>query len=181
MKDSDIILEIKKGNREISLKHLYKEYPKIKANIISSGGNKQIAQEIFNDSLLLLVEKLENPNFQLTSKLSTFLYGIARLLWMNELRRKEKKIDNLEWKDTLIVTNEDINYNYDKERKLDALEHIINSISEKCQQLFKLFYYQKESMKSIDDKLNFSSINSAKTQKYKCLEKAIQLSKNINY
>lgn len=178
MKDLEIIEEIRKGKRERALKVLYKEFPKIKANILSSGGTKEIAQEIFNDSLLLLVEKVEDPKFKLTSKLTTYLYGIARLLWMNELRKQNKKQD-LEWSDTLIVTNEDLAYDEEKERKLLAIENILNTISAKCKQIFDLFYYQKVSMKTIAEKMSFSSVNSAKTQKYKCLEKAIQLSQNL--
>jgi RNA polymerase sigma factor (sigma-70 family) len=178
MKDLEIIEEIQRGNREVGLKILYKEFPKVKIKIISTGGTKEIAQEIFNDSLLLLVEKVEHPGFELTSKLTTYLFGIARLLWMNELRRKNKR-QELEWSDALIVTNEDLEYDEEKERKLLAIENIMNSISAKCKQLFKLFYYHNESMKFIAEKLNFSSVNSAKTQKYKCLEKAIQLSQTI--
>ena len=49
MKDLEMINEIRKGNREKSLKFLYKEFPKVKANILSSGGTKETAQEIFND------------------------------------------------------------------------------------------------------------------------------------
>jgi phosphoribosylpyrophosphate synthetase len=79
MKDLEIIEEIQRGNREVGLKILYKEFPKMKIKIISTGGTKEIAQEIFNDSLLLLVEKVEHPGFELTSKLTTYLFGIARL------------------------------------------------------------------------------------------------------
>lgn len=178
MNDSEIIEGFRNGKREKGLKILYKEFSKVKANIISSGGNKEIAQEIFNDSLLLLLEKIENPNFVLTSKLTTYLYGIARLMWMNELRKQNKKHE-LEWSDTLILTNDDLEYDYEKEKKLKAIENILNAISAKCKQILVLFYYQKESMKAISEKLKFSSINSAKTQKYKCLEKAIQLAHNI--
>ena len=178
MKDLEIIAEIQKGNREKGLKILYKEFPKVRSKIISSGGNKEIAQEIFNDSLLLLIEKVENPKFELTSKLSTYLFGIARFLWMNELRKQNKKIE-LEWTDTLILNYEDLGYDEEKERKLNAIDKILNSISAKCKQILEMFYYQEKSMTFIAEKLKFSSVNSAKTQKYKCLENAIQLSQTI--
>ena len=178
MKDLEIISEIQNGLREAGLKILYKEFPKVKANIVSSGGTKETAQEIFNDSLLLLIEKVEHPEFQLTSKLSSYLFGIARFLWMNELRKQNKTIE-LEWSDTLILKQEDLGYDENREKKLIAVEKILTKISARCRQLFDLFYYKSESMNSIAEKMNFSSVNSAKTQKYKCLEKAIQLSHNI--
>ena len=85
----------------------------------------------------------------------------------------------LEWSDTLIMTNDDLGYDENKEKKLLAIEKILNTISARCKQIFELFYFKKESMKSIAEKMGFSSVNSAKTQKYKCLENAIQLSQNL--
>lgn len=89
MRDIELISKIRKGKRELAIKQLYKEFPKVKTNIISSGGDSEIAQEIFNDSLLILIEKVSDPKFELSSKLTTYLYGIARFLWKNEARKKE--------------------------------------------------------------------------------------------
>jgi RNA polymerase sigma factor (sigma-70 family) len=124
---------------------------------------------------LLLVEKIEDPNFTLTSKLTSYLYGIARFLCLNQLR-KERKTLELEWSDTLILNATDIGYEEEQEEQLKLLDQVLNSISEQCQKLFKLFYFEKMSMKTIANMLNYSSENSAKTQKYKCLERANKLS-----
>tara|TARA_B100000809_G_C15093124_1_gene513971 strand:+ start:949 stop:1497 length:549 start_codon:yes stop_codon:yes gene_type:complete len=179
MKDNQIITLIKKGRTEKPIKFLYNEFPKIKANIMSSGGDEEISRQIFHDSLILLIEKIENKDFILTSKITTFLYGINRFLWMNELRKRQKNIE-LEWSDTLIVSADDINYEAEKEIKLKALEQILSLITEKCKAIFEMFYFKKETMQYIADKLKFTSVNSAKTQKYKCMEKAIKLASEIN-
>lgn len=176
MTDQQIIRAIRKGKREKAIKELYKEYPKVKVNILSTGGNEEIARELFHDSLILLIEKVSKKDFELTSKLSTFLYGINRFLWKNELRKRQRSPE-LEWKDTLILTADDIGYNEDKEEKIQQLHQILNQVTDKCKKIFELFYFQKESMSKIAEKLGFSSVNSAKTQKYKCMEKAIKLAK----
>lgn len=175
MSDREIIAEIRAGRRTASLKALYKEWPKINALILKSGGSSELAQEIFNDSLLLLIEKLEDPRFELTSKLTSYLYGIARFLCLNHLRKEHKSME-LEWSDTLILNAADIGCEEEKEEQLKLLDQVLNSISEQCQKLFKLFYYDKLSMMTIADQLNYNSVNSAKTQKYKCLERANKLS-----
>ena len=71
MKDEQIISQIRQGKRNKAVRFLYKEFPKIKALICSSGGDEAIAQEIFHDSLILVIEKVSDPKFVLTSKLST--------------------------------------------------------------------------------------------------------------
>lgn len=179
MRDNDVIAAIRKGKREKALKALYKEYPKIRANILSSGGDEVIAREIFHDSLLLLIEKVSDPRFELTSKLSTYLYGINRFLWKNELRKRNRNPE-LEWKDTLILSAEDLNYNAEEEEKLQLLEVVLTQVSDRCRKIFEMFYFKKENMTAIAEKLGFSSVNSAKTQKYKCMERAIQVARELD-
>lgn len=170
MNDQQLIdaLRLPKERRK-AIKVLYKEFPKIKTNICSSGGTKEEAEEIFNDALILLIEKVEAKDFQLTSKLTTFFYGINRFLWMNALRKKQKT-QHLEWKDTIIVTAEEIGYEDEKEDKLQLIEQALEFVTSKCKELFQRFYYKKEKMAAIAKTMGYSSVNSAKTQKYKCME-----------
>ena len=179
MEDNEIINSIRQGNREEAIKVLYKEFPKIKSNMLASGGDSISAKEIFHDSLILLIEKVTDPTFELTSKLTTYLYGINRFLWKNELRKRNKNHD-LEWSDTLILVSEDLEYDTQKEERLQILEQVLKKLNAKCQKIFRLFYFEKESMKSIAGQLGFSSVNSAKTQKYKCIEQAMKLANQSN-
>jgi len=178
MNDIEIIENIRSGHRNQAIKLMYKNYPVIEANICKSGGTKEEAEEIFTDALMLLIEKVSNPKFELTSKLSTYLYGIARFIWLNELKKTNRKYE-LEWSDTLIFIAEDLEFDSIKEDQLKMLEVVISQVSEKCQEIFERFYFKKESMQKIAESLGFTSINSAKTQKYKCLEKAIVLAQTV--
>ena len=174
MNEHEIIESIRSGKTEKPIRQLYREFPKIKSLIAAAGGSKSEAQETFHDALVLLIEKVNDPSFELTSKLTTYLYGINRLLWKNKLRKKQSNKE-LEWKDTLILNNEELGLIEEKEEKLNALEKVLGEISKRCREIFNRFYSQQESMKVIADAMGFSSVNSAKTQKYKCMEQAIKL------
>ena len=178
MTDSEIIDSIRKGKRELPIKQLYKEFPVIRGNIVSSGGSKEIAEEIFNDALVLLIEKVGHPDFILSSKLSTYLFGIARFLWKNQLRKEQRKME-LEWSGALILSETDLDYNSEQEERFQLMEQIVSSLSRKCQEIFERLYYKSESMEMIAKALGFSSENSAKTQKYKCIEQAIKQAERI--
>ncbi len=178
MTDLELLENIRRRDREKALRYLSKELPKVKANIMASGGDKASAEEIFHDALLLLVEKVSEPTFELTSKLSTYLYGIARFLWMNELRKQSKNTE-LEWSDTLIISSDDLNYDEEREARFEALDKILTSLTTRCQDIFNRFYFKKESMKTIARALGYSNVNSVKTQKYKCMEQAIKLSTQL--
>ena len=96
MTDQEIIDLVRDGKNENPIKWLYQEFPKIERLILQSGGSKQLAEEIFNDSLLLLLEKVREDQFQLTSKLTTYFYGINRFLLLNELRKNKNADCSLE-------------------------------------------------------------------------------------
>lgn len=180
MTDQEIISSIRKGERERAIRFLYNEYPKIRSLVLKSGCNEIVAKELFNDSLLLLIEKILQPSFELTSKLTTFLYGINRFLVKNELRRQQKSGVELEWSDTLIVSEADLGVDMEKEERFLKLESVLQQVSDKCRELFNRFYFRKESMETIARALDYSSVNSAKTQKYKCLERAYELAQQPN-
>ncbi len=176
MTDQEIISSIRNGNREKAIAFLYQQYPKVKVLIVKAGCNEFLAKEIFNDSLLILIEKVQNPSFTLSAQLNTFLYGINRFLVKNELRKQHRTVE-LEWSDTLIVSETDLGFEPEREEKLKTMQRILGQLSDRCQKIIELFYYQQKSMSYISDELGFSSVNSAKTQKYKCIERAYSLMK----
>lgn len=176
MEDKQLITLIRAGKREKPITLLYKEYPKVEAHALHIGLSKEVAQEIFNDSLILLIEKVEDPQFVLSSKLSTFLYGINHFLAKNALK-KQHKISSIEWTEALQFSDQILDYDFVKEEKLKRMEVVLTQISEKCQQILRLFYFDQKSMEIIANELKYTNTNSVKTQKYKCIERAIALSK----
>ncbi len=178
MNDQQLIAAIRSGNLEKPVKQLYKEYPKIERLIVKSGGSKEMAGEIFNDSLLLLIEKIQHPQFKLTSKISTFLYGINHFLAKNEVRKEQSSV-TVTWEnvDSTSIEND---YDHEREAQLTHMESLLQKVSEKCRSIFKLFYYEHKSMKEVAEELAYTSTNSAKTQKYKCMEQLHKLAHEAN-
>lgn len=181
MTDRDLITAIQKGELEKPIQILYKEYPKIRLFLLKEGGTDEMIQEIFNDSLVLLIEKVSNPSFELTSKLSTYLTGINRFLLKNELRKKENhSFVSSDFQSSQMENFPNFEYDFEKEEKLKVIDGILDTIQEKCKQILHFFYFEKRSMDFIAEKMGFSSVQSAKTQKYKCMEKAHQLANELS-
>ncbi len=175
MEDTQIIQLIQEGKREKPIRFLYAEYPKIKQLVLKEGLTAELAEEIFQNSLILFIEKVENPAFVLSSKVTTYLYGINRFLTKNEVKNHRKSVQ-VEWTEAIGFDESEFSYDFEKEERLNQLAIILTKVSEKCCQIFQLFYFEKKSMTEIAKTLKYSSTNSAKTQKYKCIERAIFLS-----
>lgn len=167
MDDKKILELFKNGQREKAFSRLYNLYPKIEALIISKGGQKQDASDVFQEALIILNRNLEKSDFKLTSSFYTYLYSVSRFVW--------KDIQNKFSKEELHqLNNQEIEHFHGvlEEKKYQLAERAFLELGERCQQLLRLFYQKAMSFKEIASIMQFASEKVAKNQKYKCLAKA---------
>jgi len=179
MTDQEILQLIRKSSLEKPVKELYKSFPGARLTLLKYGANETHIQEIFNDSLVILIEKVTDSNFQLNSKLSTYLIGITLNILRNLQRKENRSSQFIHYSSDIPDFNLSVEFDDDKEEKLTIVDSILDKIQERCKQILQLFYYEKKSMQEISEILKLSSMQSAKTQKYKCLEKAHQLANEL--
>ncbi|MBN4072629.1 sigma-70 family RNA polymerase sigma factor [Crocinitomix catalasitica] len=149
-----------------TLTNIYQEvYPMIEKYIIDNSGSREDAKDIFQDSMFLLIKKVESAEFELRSKLSTFLYGIAKNLWLKKLTGK--KLDASAYKvetDYKDEENDDFQL-----RRVQVVKAALDLLGEPCRTIIVEFYYFRLSMEEIAEKFHYANPETAKNQKYKCL------------
>ncbi len=172
MADPNIVEELRSGKNKKAIAFLYQGFPAIRKFILSNGGEDADAQDVFQDALLVLYRNAQKPDFELTCAASTYLYSVARFLWKDLLKKRNKEVRM----DYEIRQNEtiesDIEVYQEQQSKAAQLAHVLQQLGEKCKLLLQAYYYKKMSMKDIAYAFEYSSVNSAKTQKYKCIERA---------
>jgi RNA polymerase sigma factor (sigma-70 family) len=176
MTDQEILLSIRNKELDRAVRELYTHEPMIRRTLFKYGAPETLVLEIFNDGLVLLLEKAQQSDFHLSSKLSTYLTGICLNHWRNQSSTLPNK-HRVEMDIELAQTYAFVDYDTEKEEKLKLLDTVLEKIQDRCKQLLRLFYFEDKRMSEIADEMNFSSVNSAKTQKYKCIEKAHELAK----
>ena len=168
MTDEKIIELILERKEHKALVKLYRYQGKVEALIQSRGGTKEDARDIFQEALVIFCKKVWEGNFQLTSKLDTFLYSICYNLWRNVKKAPETEIsDNFQ-----AVSIDGLDELLEKEQKIKKVEFVLQKLGEPCFRLLRMFYYEALKMKEIAKKLGYSSEKTAKAQKYKCIERA---------
>jgi RNA polymerase sigma factor (sigma-70 family) len=165
MNDKKILSFFENGKREKAFKELYKLYPRIEKLILSKGGQKQDALDVFQEALIVLYKNLLKSDFKLSSSFYTYLYSVSRFIW-SDAQKKNKKTNYEGFR------QEESFQEYLDESKYQFAEKSFSELGERCKQLLLLFYHQKMSFKNIAKALQFSSDKVAKNQKYKCLAKA---------
>ncbi|WP_460220543.1 RNA polymerase sigma factor [Psychroserpens sp. MEBiC05023] len=167
MSDQDILVLFKSGQRDKAFKKLYRLYPRIEKLILSKGGNKSDASDVFQEALIILNRNLETSNFKLTSSFYTYLYSVSRFVWSDQ----QKSLNKQQLK-TLNAQEIEVFQDVIEEQKYQLAEHAFLEIGKRCQQLLQLFYHKAMSFHEIAKVMQFKSSKIAKNQKYKCLQKA---------
>lgn len=175
MSDKEILQCFKNGQREKAFRKLYQLYPKIESLVLSKGGQKHDASDVFQESLIILYRNLEKSNFKLTSSFYTYLYSVSRFVW-SDMQKKESKLPT----NSLNESEAAITKTIHEEKQFQLAEQAFSEIGERCKKLLLLFYYKQMSFIDIAAIMQFSSEKIAKNQKYKCLSKARGIYKN-NY
>jgi RNA polymerase sigma factor (sigma-70 family) len=188
MDDQSIIQMIRTGKNDLALNALYRNFPIIRRLIRSRGGSTKDAEDIFQEALIILLNKARNPEFQLTAKLSTYLYTVSRFLWNDQqkhvlpqmhepLADRAADYEPADLADLAglaaeatdgSATRESIH----EESRIRLAEEIINNLKDRCRELLLLFYHDQLDLNTIAERMGYSSANTAKNQKYKCLETA---------
>ena len=155
-----------------ALTYLYQEYAEMVHHfVLTNSGSKEDADDIFQDTVIVLYEKVKSHEFVLSSSLKTFIYSVSRNLWLYKLRQKAR--DNKLNESYMLVQDTDVDADvfYEENNKQDKMTEFIHLLGESCKQILLLFYYEKLPTKDIAIKLNLAGGDYVKTQKYRCLQK----------
>ena len=196
MDDQTILELIRTGKNDLALNALYRNFPAIRKLVRSRGGSTRDAEDIFQEALIILIRKLKK-DFRLSAQLSTYIYAVCRLLWNEHTRKRRLQVslDSLSgistaydgiW-DTSLKTalndaeEADLETHLQHETRIRLAEQALNELKDRCRELLLIFYHSQLSLKEIAAKMGYGSENSAKNQKYKCLEAARNRLKELQH
>lgn len=169
MSDSQIIQAIKAGDQE-GIKQLYHQYFKMIADLIQkNNGSREDAEDIFQETLITLITKIRATDFQLTARLSSFLYAVSKNMWLYKLRGEKRfhfvdtEIAQERIDDALATDLETY------EEKHILIAQLFDHISQECQKILKTFYFEKKALKDIGTEMNYTE-GSIRVKKSRCME-----------
>jgi len=158
--DKSILVRIKSGD-ESALEYLYKKNYRVMVSLVmKNNGSEDEARDVFQDALIVFWQKANDPDFQLTSKISTYLYSVCQNLWRKELDRKRKFEDS--------DKEESEENTLEKEEMIQIVHECIDELGDSCKEILTLYYFDGLSMDKIAEKMGLANSDTAKTKRYKC-------------
>ena len=176
--NESLIAGLAKGDREI-LEQIYRQhYPGISTFVKRNGGNEEDAWDIFQEVMVALYQRAQDPDFSINCAFFTFMYAIARNLWHKKLRKKG--LQKVTINDTSVFTEGDEfktpDSELEKRERFQLYQAKFNLLSPECQKLLNEFL-RGVSMKRIAEAMGYS-VNYVKKKKFNCKEKLIEMIKS---
>jgi RNA polymerase sigma factor (sigma-70 family) len=169
--DEVLIKGLKEQNSKC-IKYIYREFfPLAKSIVERNSGNYEDAEDLFQDSMVVLYKRLTRDNVTLKCTLKTFFFGICKNLWMQRLDRKWRLRFSDSMAEEPAESYEIIDREFSEEvleKKRLYLKHFF-TLPHRCQKILKL-YLMDVSLKEMAEKLNLKNEEYAKSRKYQCKE-----------
>ncbi len=148
--------------------------------VCSNSGTEQEAKDIYQEAVMAFYERVQQPAFVLTCKIKTYLYAVARRLWLKKLAEKKRfsaslSDGNMEEVETFFGVEDEMADIHEKERRLKRMGSSLDGLGEPCRSIIEDFYVSDLSMEEISAKFGYTNADNAKNQKYKCLQRLKKL------
>lgn len=159
------------SNDKKSVEVIYSQnYNLIQALVVNNNGTADDAKDIFQEAMMVLYDKARSGNFKLNCQIKTYLYSVARRLWLKKLNQGNRhNVDFDDTNETQISVADDLVEHEQKDAEFNIMHASIDALGEPCKSLLDAFYFKDKSMQEIAEDFGYTNAENAKTQKYKCL------------
>jgi RNA polymerase sigma factor (sigma-70 family) len=173
--DSEVIIGIL-NNSDSVLKRLYLAYfPMVLQLVLNNNGDEDDAKDVYQEAIIVLYNKVKTGDFELSSKLKTYIYSICRRLWLKRLKQMNRYGGDIKDFQEYLPVEDDVEKHHDRDMQLNKMEDALKLLGEPCKTIMEDFYIHSRSMQEICERFGYTNADNAKTQKYKCLQRLKKL------
>lgn len=179
--DQEIVDGIKRHDAAVLVFIYKRNFRSVKHYIENNSGNEKDAEDVFQDVLITLFDKIRNDTLNLHCSFHTYLFSVLKITWLRQLSHRDQKKFSIE--DCDDISNEFVGLNDDlleSERRKVFLQHF-NEISQDCQKIIRLIL-KGYSITEITKIMGYQSEQHTKNRRFRCKKNLIErILKNPNY
>jgi RNA polymerase sigma factor (sigma-70 family) len=166
--DARILDQIRKGNEEALVALYSSNERQVTAFVLQNNGTRDDAQDLLQESLVVLWERVRAGRYEHKAQLSTFILGVVRNMWLRQLARKRRE-EPVEGVIEETPSDEPtlIEQLMESEEAI-AIAAAMNRLGDPCKMLLTLFYWEECSMEEIAQRMGFANADTVKSKKYQC-------------
>lgn len=179
LSDKDLLILLKEQNNT-AFAQLYQYHTVfVHKHVLANSGDAEDAKDVEQSVIIHLYEKLIQGKFELNEgvKLSSYLYAVAKNIWLKKLDLKNKQ------------PTEDFDKHVDKGEKDVDIENLfipegpketiiidcLELLNNDCQSILTKYYYEEKAMREIALEIATITEENLRKRKYKCIQKLKKL------
>jgi RNA polymerase sigma factor (sigma-70 family) len=177
--DHDLLEALARGGKaaDQALRGLYLDMRAAIASLVrDNSGSEEDAKDVMQAAVIAFYENVKNGRFKGESAVSTYLYAIARFIWLNKLKRKGLEISKLERSGAADYEPELPRRIAEGESKQQLLA-LFGRLGADCQRVLMDSMYHDLDMKEIASAMGYDNEQVARNKKYLCLKKLKEMLK----
>lgn len=153
--------------------------PQVYKMVSHSGGKMEDARDIFQEGILAAYLNLQAGKYELSpqARFSTYLIQICKYKWYDHKNSAYVRLHGGEIPEE--STEDRITMISEQEDRIKMIQKCFHLLGDQCKRILQLFYWEKRSIGEIGIELDLET-NSAKNQKYRCMQKLRALVKDQN-
>ncbi|HLF62587.1 MAG TPA: sigma-70 family RNA polymerase sigma factor [Saprospiraceae bacterium] len=173
-----MLAAIKHGDAN-ALKRLYQEYriPFIQWLTAKYPIGEEDAKDIFQNVVVIFYDQVSSGKLtELRSGVKTYLFGIGKNLAHESMRKQQKYPEG---PSELLINHVVDDSGYEDKMQFEAdLRNAwrgLNLMGDPCKSILQLFYFERQSMESICQLMQYKNAETVKQKKFKCLKRLKKL------
>lgn len=128
--------------------------PMIRLMVYQKGGTTEDARDIFQDGLIIMLEKLDDKKFNLTCKFKTFLYCVCEHLWKTILEKRQSAANYLNRRSE-PESEKDFTDMIDYQMYEQIIQDVFKTLDPISKKILTL-YWQEKSLQEIADQFGYT-------------------------
>jgi RNA polymerase sigma factor (sigma-70 family) len=148
---------------------LYAQYFQETINLIKfMGGNEEDGADVFQESIIIMIQKIREGSFRGESSIKTFLSSIVKNLWLMEMRTRErrKKREERYYEGETWIENAP-----EAIPTVVSLKKVFDELGLVCKKILIGVYFENKSMKLLLEQFDFKNEQVLRNRKNICMGK----------
>lgn len=150
------IIECLRNRQSYLVKYLSDRYlPMIRLMVFQMGGTLEDAKDVFQDGLIIMLEKIDDDNFVLNCKFKTFLYAVCENLWKSVLDKRQAAANYFSRRNVEEFEG-DFSEIHDNSVYENIFYEVFDTLDPACRKILKL-YWEELTPDQIAEKLGVTN------------------------
>ncbi|MCK9410643.1 MAG: sigma-70 family RNA polymerase sigma factor [Bacteriovoracaceae bacterium] len=165
------ILDLMHQGDDEALVMLFRQNQKaVSSYVLRNNGSQDDAEDVLQESVIILWERVKRGRFEYSAKLSTFIFAVAKNVWSRKRMRKYRE-PATEFENSALDSGEQsaLDSLIDSERSR-LIASALEKLGDPCRMLLVLYYWEERSQEEIALQMGFANAATVKSKKYTCMK-----------